>query len=37
MHVAGRLSFRLAGEYLARLADGDVDECQELRSRPGGS
>jgi GNAT superfamily N-acetyltransferase len=22
MHVAGRLSFRLAGEYLARLADG---------------
>ncbi len=26
MHVAGRLSFRLAGEYLARLADGDVEE-----------
>ena len=25
MHVAGRLSFRLAGEYLSRLADGDVD------------
>jgi GNAT superfamily N-acetyltransferase len=28
MHVAGRLSYRLAGEYLARLADGpqgDVD------------
>ena len=22
MHVAGRLSYRLAGEYLARLADG---------------
>ena len=22
MHVAGRLSFRLAGEYMARLADG---------------
>ena len=29
MHVAGRLSYRMAGEYLARLADGaegDVDE-----------
>jgi GNAT superfamily N-acetyltransferase len=26
MHVAGRLSFRLAGEYLARLADGDRDD-----------
>ena len=25
MHVAGRLSFRLAGEYLGRLADGDAD------------
>ena len=28
MHVAGRLSYRLAGEYLARLADGaggDID------------
>ena len=25
MHVAGRLSFRLAGEYLSRLADGDID------------
>ena len=24
MHVAGRLSYRLAGEYLGRLADGDV-------------
>ena len=24
MHVAGRLSFRLGGEYLARLADGDA-------------
>ncbi|MBC7663375.1 MAG: GNAT family N-acetyltransferase [Caulobacter sp.] len=23
LHVAGRLSFRLGGEYLARLADGD--------------
>ena len=28
MHVAGRLSFRLAGEYLGRLADGDV-ECND--------
>ncbi len=26
LHVAGRLNFRLGGEYLARLADGDVDE-----------
>ena len=26
MHVAGRLSYRLAGEYLARLAGGDADE-----------
>lgn len=29
MHVAGRLSYRLAGEYLARVADGaeeDVDD-----------
>ena len=25
MHVAGRLSYRLAGEYLARLADSDGD------------
>jgi GNAT superfamily N-acetyltransferase len=23
LHVAGRLSFRMGGEYLARLADGD--------------
>jgi GNAT superfamily N-acetyltransferase len=26
MHVAGRLSYRLAGEYLARLAGGDSDD-----------
>ncbi|MEO5685867.1 MAG: GNAT family N-acetyltransferase [Burkholderiaceae bacterium] len=26
LHVAGRLNFRLGGEYLARLADGDGDE-----------
>ena len=26
LHVAGRLSFRLGGEYLGRLATGDVDE-----------
>jgi GNAT superfamily N-acetyltransferase len=26
MHVAGRLSFRLAGEYLARLAGADQEE-----------
>ena len=26
MHVAGRLSFRLAGEYLSRLAGGDQDD-----------
>ena len=26
LHVAGRLNFRLGGEYLARLASGDVDD-----------
>ena len=26
LHVAGRLSFRLGGEYLARLANGDADD-----------
>lgn len=26
LHVAGRLSFRLGGEFLARLASGDADE-----------
>jgi GNAT superfamily N-acetyltransferase len=26
LHVAGRLNFRLGGEYLARLADSDGDE-----------
>ena len=25
LHVAGRLSFRLAGEFMARLASGDAD------------
>lgn len=25
LHVAGRLSFRLGGDFLARLADGDAD------------
>ena len=25
LHVAGRLNFRLGGEFLARLADGDID------------
>ncbi len=26
LHVAGRLSFRLGGEFMARLASGDVDD-----------
>ena len=26
LHVAGRLSFRLGGEFLARLASGDADD-----------
>ncbi len=26
LHVAGRLSFRLGGDFLARLGDGDADE-----------
>ena len=26
LHVPGRLNFRLGGEYLARLANGDVDD-----------
>ena len=26
LHVAGRLSFRLGGEFMARLADGDADD-----------
>ena len=26
LHVAGRLSFRLAGEFMARLATGDADD-----------
>ncbi len=26
LHVAGRLSFRLGGEFLARLANGDQDD-----------
>ena len=26
LHVAGRLSFRLAGEFMARLASGDADD-----------
>ena len=36
MHVAGRLSFRLAGEYLGRLADGDV-EADDQVSTPASS
>ena len=28
LHVAGRLSFRLGGEYLARLADEDGDDAR---------
>jgi GNAT superfamily N-acetyltransferase len=35
MHVAGRLSFRLAGEHLARLADGAIEPDQAPSDAPG--